>query len=312
MTYFQNPFASEFRGNWVLGDRQYSLTFSCPANTGRSDELIAAWKEPIGLSNSYYYNLSGNDADGNSTNILVIRISISGDFKNWNNLEIDLTDNSNANLSPAPNASSITPSQIVQILNANPTFSSYFVANLEKFASLRGKVVIKQKFPVTRMKYFVVNGRAEEVLGFNARAGVAELPSYFKRHRVYGGDASFPSDGTNAIVELSPSNSGGTSSVDDSVIDNAADHKGISLGFDSSNVREDYELIAGRASGLFTFQKITVDGSDRITQIIEYPAGAVIGDLGRKINYTYDGANSNPSAVTEVPYVLASGDLITP
>jgi hypothetical protein len=312
MTYFQNPFASEFRGNWVLGDRQHSLTFSCPANTGRSDELIAAWKEPIGLSNSYYYDLSGNDADGNSKNILVIRVSVSGDFKNWNSLEINLTENSNANLNPAPNSSSMSPSQIVQILNANPTFSSYFVANLERFASLRGKIVIRQKFPATRMKYFVVNGRAEEVLGFNARAGVAELPSYFKRHRVYGGNSSFPLDGTNAIVELSPSNSGGDSSVDDNVIDNATDHKGISLGFDSSNVREDYELIAGRASGLFTFQKITVDGSDRITQIIEYPAGASVGDHARKINYTYGGSNTNPSAVTEIPYVLSDGDLITP
>jgi len=311
MTYFQNPFASEFRGNLVLGDRQYSLTFSCPANTGRSDELIAAWKEPKGSLN-YFYDLSGNDADGNSTNVLAIKFSIGGDFRNWNNLEIDLTDNSNANLNPAPNSSSITPSEIVQILNANPNFSSYFVASLDKFASLKGKILIKQKFPATRMKYFVINGRAEEVLGFNARAGVAELPSYFRRHRVHGGDENFPLDKINAIVELSPSNSGGMSSVDNDVIDNATDYKGMSLSLDSSVAKQDYELIAGRASGLFTFQKIDVDGNDRITQIIEYPAGAVAGDLARKIEYTYSGGNSNPSKVTEIPYVLESGDLVTP
>jgi hypothetical protein len=37
MTYFQNPFPSEFRGNWVLGDRQHSLTFVCSSNVASSD-----------------------------------------------------------------------------------------------------------------------------------------------------------------------------------------------------------------------------------------------------------------------------------
>jgi hypothetical protein len=49
-----------------------------------------------------------------------------------------------------------------------------------------------------------------------------------------------------------------------------------------------------------------------LTQIIEYPAGAVAGDFARKINYTYSGGNTNPSKVTEVPYVLSNGDLVTP
>jgi hypothetical protein len=77
-------------------------------------------------------------------------------------------------------------------------------------------------------------------------------------------------------------------------------------------MKEDWQLLRGRSSGLFTFQKLTVDGSDRITQIIEYPAGALAGDFARKINYTYNGSNTNPSKVTEIPYVLADGDLVTP
>jgi hypothetical protein len=306
MTFFQNPFASEFRGSWVLGDRQHSLTFTCPANTGRSDELVAAWNQP-NLTNSY--NLSGNDSEGSPKSILTFRITISGDFKIWTNLSIDITDNQFANLSPAPNSSSINPYEIVAILNANPTFASYFTASLEKFNSANpaNKVVIKQKFPSTRMRYFVVNGGAEEVLGFNSRAGVSELPSYFKRYKVYGGNMDYPMDGTNSVVELDTENN-----VDANVINDAVDFRGNLLGLDSGSAKEDWQLVEGRASGLFTFQKITVDGSDRITQIIEYPAGAVAGDFARKINYTYTSSNMNPDKVTEIPYVLAEGDLVTP
>lgn len=309
MTYFQNPFSSEFRGNWVLGDRQHSLTFSCPANTGRSEELISAWKEPT----NDIYDLSGSDVDGNPKNILKIKFTTNnGAF--WSILETSLTDNSNAGLNPAPTSSAINPSQIVSILNSDPSFTSYFVASLEKFNSFgnNNRIVIKQKFGITRMKFFVINEGAESEIGFNSRAGVAQLPSYFKKYKIHGGDASYPTDGTNAIVELDPSNSGGASAVDDLIIDNAVDGKGISLNFDSSTIKEDYELLEGRASGIYTFQKITVDGSDRITEIIEYPAGASVGDLARKIKYSYAGSNTNPSSVTEIPYVIQSSDLLTP
>lgn len=302
MTYFQNPFSSEFRGNWVLGDRQHSLTFVCPANSGRSEELVSSWNEPTNGT----YDLSGSDADSNSTNVLVFRFSIN---QIWTNLEVDITDNSNASLSPAPTDSAMKPHEIVSILNSDPSFSSYFVASLEKFDSTgeRNRIIIKQKFPTSRMKYFVVNGRAEEVLGFNKRAGVAELPSYFERSKVWGGDMSFPTDGLNSLVLLDSNYS-----VDNDVIDNAVDYKGVNLNYDSSSIREDYELLEGRASGLFTFQKLTVDSNDRVTQIIEYPAGAKVGDLARKINYTFSGSKTNPDKVTEVPYLLQSSDLVTP
>jgi hypothetical protein len=309
MSYFQNPFPAEFRGNWILGDRQHSLTFICPPNSGRSEELITTWNKP----NNGFYDLSGNDSDENSKSILKIRMSINGSYHEWVNLEIDVTENTNAGLNPAPVASAITPNQIVSILNSNSNFSSYFIASVDSFDQvLNNKIVIKQKYPTCRMRYFVVNGGAEEVLGFNSRAGVAEMPSYFKRHKVWGGDMAYPTEGTNAIVELDPSNSGGSSNVDNNIIDNAVNNKGVSLRFSSESVRQDYELLEGRASGLFTFQKITVDGSDRITQIIEYPAGAKVGDFARKIMYSYTGSNSNPTTVMEVPIVLQNSDIINP
>lgn len=308
MTYFQNPFPSEFRGNWVLGDRQHSLTFICASNAGRTEDLVSSWNEP----NSGIYDLSGSDADGNSTNILSIRFNINNNTF-WSNMEIDLTDNTNAGLSPVPVDSEMKPFQIVSILNSDPSFSSYFEANLEKFSSGDvHRIAIKQKFSNNRMKFFIINGRAEEVLGFNARAGIAELPSYFRKYKVYGGDMSYPIDDTYALVELSPSNSGGTSIVDDNLIDSALDAKGNSLSLDSSSMKKDYEFLEGRASGLYTFQKMTLDVNDRITQIIEYPAGASVGDLARKINYTYSGTNKSPDTVTEIPYVIESSDLLSP
>lgn len=311
MAYFQNPFPAEFRGNWVLGDRQYSITFVCPPNAGRSELLVNAWKEPTGSPECY--DLSGNDIDGNLKSVLTLRLSTNGTFQNYTNISVDLTDNTYANLSPAPVSSAITSAQIVSIMNADPTFSSFFKASLQKAQSgFNSRIVVTQKFETSRMKFIVLNTGAETALGFNDRAGVAQLPTYFAKCKIWGGDMSDPSDGTNVLILLDPSNLGGSSNIDNNIIDNAVDNKGVSLEFNSNTVKADWELVGGRASGLFSFQKLTVDGSDRITQVIEYPAGAKVGDLGRKIQYVYSGLNKNPSQVTEIPYTLTSGDLVTP
>jgi hypothetical protein len=82
-------------------------------------------------------------------------------------------------------------------------------------------------------------------------------------------------------------------------------------GFNYSAMKEDWELLRGRVE-IFNFKKITVDGSDRITEVIEYPAGALAGDLARKTAYVYTGANTSPDQITQIPYTLTSGDLVTP
>jgi len=315
MAYFQNPFQSEFRGSWVLGDRQYSLTFVCPANTGRSHELVAAWGEPTIFSgNPVYYNLSGNDSDGDDRSILKIRMTIDPTSKNWVNLSINLTENTYAALDPSPSSSQIEPWQIVSILNANPNFSSYFTAALQTNPSSTAntKITIRQKYDASRMKFFILNGQAETVLKFNARAGVSQLPDYFAKCKIWGGDMTDTSDETYSLVLLEPSNSYGSLAVDNDVIDNATDPKGNSLGFDSNEFKADWELLAGRGSGLYTFKKQTVDGQDRISEIIEYGTGASVGELCRKTNYTYTGTNINPDQITQIPYILQSGDLVNP
>jgi hypothetical protein len=127
------------------------------------------------------------------------------------------------------------------------------------------------------------------------------MPSYFSRHTIAnfiehgpGGDNAYP-DSLGLLIQL-------TQPTDDWYITNA----GL-----STVASADYQLLYGR-SGLFTFTKNTVDGSNRITSKIEYPAGAVAGMFAKKIDYTYSGANTSPSQITEIPYVLTSGDLITP
>lgn len=82
-------------------------------------------------------------------------------------------------------------------------------------------------------------------------------------------------------------------------------------GLTLAGYKEDYELLYGR-SGFFIFKKITVDGDDRITQIIEYKTGSVAGDKAKKTTYAYTSSNLNPDKIMEVPYILTSSDLIAP
>jgi hypothetical protein len=308
MTYFQNPFNSDFYGNWVIDDRAHHPTFVCPRNAGRGDDMVAAWAEPTGGPDSpRTYNLSGTDADTNNHDTLNIRFAMNqNDFLDWIDLAIDLTDNTNAGLTPAPVASAMRVSQIVAILNAHPTFQAYFTASQGVFGNSndpRDRLIINSKFGATRMKFYILNGQAEEVLQFNARAGVAELPTYFARHTVFNRDATTGlvafEDGVNQLVELDPQDAGGASNVDDDIISNAVDAQGKSLGLDPATVKADWELLEGQ-SPTFLFTNVV-----SATETIVYPAGAKEGDLAKRIL-----VSGSDTFIT--PHTLASGDLITP
>lgn len=284
MPFFQNPFTQDFYAPWLLSDRKYTPDFKCPRNAGRGDEMVVSFGVPP-------FDLSGNDSDGNSNDVLTISFALN-DTKNWADIAVTIT---------AASMSAVTLAEVVSSLNANTSFQSYFTARVRT----DNKVEINQKKPVTSMRCYVKNGRAETVLLFNKLAGVSELPTFFERHAIVN-RFTYP-DSQNALVLLDPSNL----NVDADVIDNAVDNKSVSLGFDSGTVQADWQLLKGK-SGLFNFQKMTIDGSNRITQIIEYSAGSIAGDLARKINYVYSGSNTNPSQITEIPYTLTSGDLVTP
>jgi hypothetical protein len=293
MPFFQNPFPDEFRGNWLLGDRHHVPTFIVKGNAGRGKEIVYAW-------NRAPYNLSGSDADGNPNKYLSINYSLHN-RNNWATMKIDLTTTCS---SPA----AVQASEVISALAATPLFVERFNASYGSFNdSTTNSVMILSRLPVTQFNFYILNGAAESVLGFNQRAGVAELPTYFERHTIdnrfiYG-------DSVGMIIQLTPT----TANVDADIIDNAADPYGKSLGYVHTTVHADWELLGGK-SGLFTFQKGPsagpVDGT-KTTTIITYPAGAKTGDLAEQTVTQYD-SSSAIVAVFQMPYTLTDSDLVTP
>jgi hypothetical protein len=284
--YFQNPFSQDYMGNWVLGDRQNVITFKCPANAGRSQMSVGSWAGAP-------FDLSGNDPAGASKDTLVIKYSLSSASLNvWMDLAVNIA---------GATAAATTAEEIAAKLNTDKTFATYFLASVNS-----NRVAIRQTTNASAFKFYIANGRAEVALRFNARAGVAQLPTYFKK------DAVGTAGGENLLVYLDPANWAKLGdNVAGDVIKRAETPQGISLGLDPTKVKTDWELLRGR-SGIFTFKKQTVDASDRVTAVIEYPAGALAGDLAKKTTYSYTGANKTPDKVAEVPYTLAAEDLVTP
>lgn len=290
MPFFQNPFADDFEGNLLLGDRHHIPKFVVRNNAGRGKEIVYAW-------NKGPYDLSGNDSDGNSSAILKIAFRLHN-TKNWATISVDVT-------AGAGSTSAVQLNEIANALNANTLFAERFVARAEDYNNTAGlKLTIRQKKPITEFTFYIINGQAEEAIGFNARAGVAELPTYFSRHTIANRFAF--EDSVNMLVELDTGNN-----VDAAIIDNAVDAKGISLGYDSGTVREDWELLEGK-SGIFQFQKGPSAESVSTTNVtIYYSAGAKVGDFAKKVTEQYD-SSSILVARFEEPYTLTSGDLVTP
>ena len=271
MAFFQNLFDQEFQGYLVLSDRKLAPTFKVAPNQNPQSKQIAWNKGPYDFST--YSSLEFN-------------FSWDIEFKHWSKISINVA-------GATPSATSAL--EVATALNNEPTFSTIFTASTYKIDG--GDTVLISKKTAKNLKFYFSNSGAESVVGFNKRAGVSELPSYFERHTIE--NVSSFDDSVGLLIKLDESDP-----TDQAVIEGA--------GLVPADMKEDWELLRGRGAGLFTFQKLTVDASDRITQIIEYPAGAVAGDLSRKINYVYSGPNTKPSQITEIPYVLSVGDLVTP
>lgn len=273
MAFFQNVFDQEFQGYLLLADRKLVPTFRVGPNKNLQSRQIA-W-------NAGPYDLS-------SGGVLHFKFAWDSEFRDWAGVSIDVSGSDPA----ATRAHEVAAS-----LNSDPMFSSMLVAGVSSLPG--GETVMLNRAASKRhnFKFYFGNDGAETVMGFNKMAPVAELPAYFGRHTV--GNIKAYGDSMGSIILLDE-----TDAVDRAVIENA--------GLDPSAMQADWQLLRGRSSGIFTFQKMTVDGSDRITQIIEYPAGASPGDFARRIQYVYSGANTNPSQVTEIPHVLQSGDLVAP
>ena len=275
MSFFQNVFAQEYQGYLNTGnDRQYSLTFKIAANQNTQDFSIAFNPEPFDLS---------------SDNTLTINYAWDTDFKNWSALPINIA---------GATASETKAHEVVSALNGNSTFATMFEARVNKNVNENHVLILaKSMRPKQVVKMYISNTSAEKKLKFNKKALVAELPSFFERDTIE--NRFVFSNSANHLIKLDENDS-----TDQQIISDA--------GFDFSAMQEDWQLIRGRASGIYMFKKQTVDVNSRITEIIEFPAGAIVGDLARKTIMTYTGVKTQPDEIFQIPYVLTSGDLITP
>lgn len=224
--------------------------------------------------------------DFSVSNLLTLNYSWDREFKVWSSVSVNVS---------GLVASETHATEVADKLNQNSIFSDLLIASAENFNGSKTVTISKNPIKKQDIKIYFNNDGAETKLKFNKYAGVAELPEYFQKHTIDNKSNYVDSIGT--LIKLDEGDA-----TDQVIIQDA----GFSL-----TPKDDYELLRGR-SGLFMFKNITVDGSDRITQTIEYPAGALAGDFARKTNYTYSGANLNPSSITEIPYVLTDSDLIIP
>jgi hypothetical protein len=271
--FFQNLFDQEFRGTLFADDRQYTLNFNVKANSNRSDAMVAWNKEPYDMS---------------SLNTLTVNYAIDFASPNFASLSV--------------NVAGTTPSatrayEVVNALNADAVFAALFQATLTKISG-GDTVLIRSIRPKTTIRSYISNTGAERVLRFNLKAPVGELPSYFDRHTI-ANTANYPDLGTGLLIRL-----------DTGVV---ADQEVITYGgFDHTAPKADWQLLVGRGGSAYIFEKNTYDGSGRLTAVVRYPAGARVGDLAKRTTYTYTGPNTYPNQSAEVPYILTSGDLITP
>lgn len=273
MAFFQNVFDQEFQGYLLLADRKLIPTFKVGPNRNLQSRQVSWNAGPYDLS-------SGSN--------LRFNFSWDAEFKTWAAVDIDV-----AGVSPAATSAL----EVASALNANPTFSSVFSAGVTQIPSGEAVMVSKVKSKKQNVRFYFGNSGAERAIGFNKMAPVAELPEYFARHTI--ANANSFEDSVGMLIRLDE-----TDPVDRSVIEAA--------GFDPSDMKADWQLLRGRSPGVFNFQKNTLDGSGRVVERIEYPAGAVPGDFAKKTKFVYSGTGSSPVAVTEVPHVLVEADLLTP
>lgn len=342
MSFFQNVFNQEFHGYWVLGDRQASLTFKVPAQVSSSDLMLSHYTEPYDLSGDA--NLTVNYAyDESFKQWSALAINVAGSTPAATTAaEIVAALNANVTFSEhfvasTKESNSDPAKSVCRVLirgKKNKTNFRSYISNSGAEAKLRfnrkaGVADIPKFFEKhtldNRYNYVDSQGcliRLTHPITAATVAGSTSVTS--TAHGLTSGDViyivnsnSTPTIDGERTVTVTGANTftvpvtvtvAGTSgewlsAIEYTIVTDA--------GLDYSAMKEDWELLRGRCD-LFEFQKLTVDGSSRITQIIQYPAGAQAGDFAKKTVYTYTAAQTAPDTITQIPYILTSNDLIIP
>lgn len=273
MAFFQNPFEFTFNGSLFGIGPQYTISYDIGANRNKSNYIAAYNLEP--------YDLSGG-AD------LTFNVAIDPEMLHFHSFTVTLS---------GTTISAVTAAEVVSSLNSNSNFSEYFTARTIKLNAGDTKytvlIVAKNR---TFFKCYVSNTSACFPLAINKHAPVKELPDLFQQYSIQN-IYNYLNLGSQRILYLDPSNPD-----DAEVITNA--------GFDPLNPTPDWKLLAG-SSPLYTFTKTVYVSGSQIDYQLVYHAGSVAGQMCKKIVYQYDGS-SNVIGLLEIPYILQSGDLITP
>lgn len=274
MPFFQNVFDFEFRPSLIGSDRQYQTGWKIKGNTNRSDYMLSHAAEP--------YNLT-------ASNILTFNYAYDIKFMNYASLSVALNGASLA---------AVTAHEVVNSLNTNAIFADLFTAIVYPStdnSSINNKVLIKGKKNRATWRAYISNTSAETILNFNKNAPVAELPNLFTKYDIQQRFA-YPELGGDRLILLNPANP-----IDAAII--------TAAGFNPASPKADWELLAGSSDAYWFYKKTYVAGN--LTEEIKYPAGAGVGAAAKKTFYGYDGGG-NLIKVCETPYVLQSGDLVTP
>lgn len=273
MPFYQNPFDTDYRGSLLLGDRQYVINFKVPANVNTTQVMMAWNPEPYNVSSDTTLTFKYSFDSGRTYSSLAVNVSTA-----------------------AASAAAATCHEIAAALNAHAAWSALYLAEVTQDKDFKNYLRVKALRPRSVWKTYILNTSAEKRLRFNKKAGVAEAPAYFDKDLISNASRS---NSVGMLVKLDAGDS-----VDQVVISEA--------GFTPGDEQEDYQLLQGQ-SGLFQFQKITTDSGNghRVDEIIEFPAGAVAGMLGKKTVFVYDGGNSTdqPNKVFELPHVITSSDI---
>ena len=140
MPFFQNPFQQEFRASMPFGDRQYSLTFSVPANKNQSQIMVSWNTEPYDFS---------------TYNMFTINFAIDPDYVNYATFSVNVA-------GAIPSAT--MASEVVSLLNADSNFSAWFTASL---ADSTGQVVGSNQVLIRpqkqQIKVYITNAGAEQI-----------------------------------------------------------------------------------------------------------------------------------------------------
>lgn len=167
MTFFQNLFA-DYEGTWGAGDEHgYSLnalktSYKIPGNQNSPEKYIA-WNEgPYDLSD-----------DGN----LTINFSLFPDFNSYYSIVVDVTGDT---------ASATKSFEVRDLLNDDSLFSEWFEAVMvpNRTPLDAQRVAIVPKKPVTKLHFWISNTGAENVLRFNKKAGVKDVPSPLEKDTI--------------------------------------------------------------------------------------------------------------------------------